>query len=52
MDLNLPGEDGLALTRDMRASHPVGVIMLQRPARRSTVSSAWKWARTTTFPSR
>ena len=28
MDLNLPGEDGLALTRDLRASHPVGVIML------------------------
>jgi two-component system, OmpR family, phosphate regulon response regulator OmpR len=28
MDLNLPGEDGLALTRDVRASHPVGVIML------------------------
>ena len=28
MDLNLPGEDGLTLTRDLRASHPVGVIML------------------------
>jgi two-component system, OmpR family, phosphate regulon response regulator OmpR len=28
MDLNLPGEDGLALTRDLRTSHPVGVIML------------------------
>jgi DNA-binding response OmpR family regulator len=28
MDLNLPGEDGLALTRDLRASRSVGVIML------------------------
>ena len=28
MDLNLPGEDGLALTRDLRTSHSVGVIML------------------------
>ncbi len=28
MDLNLPGEDGLALTRQLRASHDVGVIML------------------------
>ncbi len=28
MDVNLPGEDGLALTRDLRASHSVGVIML------------------------
>jgi DNA-binding response OmpR family regulator len=28
MDLNLPGEDGLALTRELRASRPVGVIML------------------------
>ncbi len=28
MDLNLPGDDGLALTRELRASRPVGVIML------------------------
>ena len=28
MDLNLPGEDGLALTRQLRAGHNVGIIML------------------------
>lgn len=28
MDLNLPGEDGLALTRQLRASHGMGIIML------------------------
>ena len=28
MDLNLPGEDGLTLTRELRSSHPAGVIML------------------------
>jgi two-component system, OmpR family, phosphate regulon response regulator OmpR len=28
MDLNLPGEDGLALTRQLRAAHSVGIIML------------------------
>jgi two-component system, OmpR family, phosphate regulon response regulator OmpR len=28
MDLNLPGEDGLALTRALRGSHDVGIIML------------------------
>src|SRR5262245_18189331 len=28
MDLNLPGEDGLTLTRQLRSSHGVGIIML------------------------
>jgi two-component system phosphate regulon response regulator OmpR len=28
MDLNLPGDDGLALTRQLRASHRIGIIML------------------------
>jgi len=28
MDLNLPGEDGLALTRQLRAAYGVGIIML------------------------
>src|SRR5262245_55404919 len=28
MDLNLPGEDGLALTRQLRATYSVGVIMI------------------------
>src|SRR5215470_3069185 len=28
MDLHLPGEDGLALTRELRAKGPVGIIML------------------------
>src|SRR5262245_40812726 len=28
MDLNLPGEDGLTLTRELRASHRAGVIVL------------------------
>jgi DNA-binding response OmpR family regulator len=28
MDLNLPGDDGLALTRQLRASHELGIIML------------------------
>jgi two-component system phosphate regulon response regulator OmpR len=28
MDLNLPGDDGFALTRQLRASHRVGIIML------------------------
>lgn len=28
MDLNLPGEDGLALTRHVRSAHQAGVIML------------------------
>src|SRR5262249_26259555 len=28
MDLNLPGEDGLALTRELRGSHGMGIIML------------------------
>src|SRR5262249_1169319 len=28
MDLNLPGEDGLALTRQLRSSHRIGIIML------------------------
>jgi two-component system phosphate regulon response regulator OmpR len=28
MDLHLPGEDGLALTRELRAQGPVGIIML------------------------
>jgi DNA-binding response OmpR family regulator len=28
MDLNLPGEDGLALTRQLRAAHSMGVIMI------------------------
>jgi DNA-binding response OmpR family regulator len=28
MDLNLPGDDGLALTRELRASHGMGIIML------------------------
>src|SRR5436190_11251956 len=28
LDLNLPGEDGLALTRWLRANHDVGIIMV------------------------
>jgi DNA-binding response OmpR family regulator len=28
MDLNLPGEDGLALTRELRGSYGMGIIML------------------------
>jgi two-component system, OmpR family, phosphate regulon response regulator OmpR len=28
MDLNLPGEDGLALTRQLRAAHSLGIIMI------------------------
>src|SRR5262249_2156669 len=28
MDLNLPGEDGLSLTRQLRSSHGMGIIML------------------------
>jgi two-component system phosphate regulon response regulator OmpR len=28
MDVNLPGEDGLALTRELRSSHNVGIVML------------------------
>ncbi|MDP9137362.1 MAG: response regulator [Pseudomonadota bacterium] len=32
MDLNLPGEDGLALTRQLRANHRVGIIMLTAAA--------------------
>lgn len=28
MDVNLPGEDGLTLTRELRASHDVGIVML------------------------
>jgi len=28
MDVNLPGEDGLALTRQLRGSHGMGIIML------------------------
>jgi len=28
MDLNLPGEDGLALTRELRSAHGMGIIML------------------------
>jgi two-component system phosphate regulon response regulator OmpR len=28
LDLNLPGEDGLALTRWLRANHDVGIIMI------------------------
>ena len=29
MDLNLPGEDGLALTRQLRDSHGMGIINVQ-----------------------
>jgi two-component system phosphate regulon response regulator OmpR len=32
MDINLPGEDGLALTRQLRLSHSVGIIMLTAAA--------------------
>src|SRR5262249_31254634 len=28
MDLSLPGEDGLALTRELRSSYGIGIIML------------------------
>ena len=28
MDLNLPGEDGLVLTRQLRAAHSMGIIMI------------------------
>jgi two-component system phosphate regulon response regulator OmpR len=28
MDINLPGEDGLTLTRELRSTHQVGIIML------------------------
>src|SRR5262245_26333047 len=28
MDLNLPGEDGLVLTRQLRAAHSLGIIMI------------------------
>src|SRR5262245_9750892 len=28
MDLNLPEEDGLTLTRQLRAAHTIGIIML------------------------
>jgi DNA-binding response OmpR family regulator len=28
MDLNLPGDDGLTLTRELRSSHAAGIIML------------------------
>ena len=28
MDLNLPGTDGLALTRELRSKHDIGIIML------------------------
>ena len=54
LDLMLPGEDGLAICRRLRGQ--------RRPRRRSscspprattsTASSAWRWAPTTTCPSR
>ena len=28
MDLSLPGEDGLTLTRELRSKHDIGIIML------------------------
>jgi DNA-binding NtrC family response regulator len=52
LDLMLPGEDGLALCRELRVHSHIPVIMLTAAAPWWTASSAWRWAQTTTWPSR
>ncbi len=52
LDLMLPGEDGLSICRRLRAISSVPILMLTAKARRSTASSGWRSAPTTTSPSR
>ena len=47
LDVNMPGEDGLSLARQLRARYDVGIIMVTS-RRRLIVWSAWRWAPTTT----
>ncbi|SQI18994.1 Two-component transcriptional regulator [Salmonella enterica subsp. arizonae] len=52
LDINLPDENGLMLTRSLRERSTVGIILVTGVATKSTVSSGWRWAQTTTSPSR
>ena len=52
LDVGLPGEDGLTLARYLRERYELGIVMVTGPARWSTGSSGWRWAPTTTSPSR
>ena len=54
LDLMLPGMSGLDVCRELRRKHfdaPIIMLTARRP-RRSTASSVWRSARTTTSPSR
>lgn len=53
LDLMLPGEDGLALCRDLRSGRhkATPIVMLTARSGRPTASSASRWAPTTTLPS-
>jgi DNA-binding response OmpR family regulator len=45
LDLGLPGEDGLTLTRQIRAQSDIGVIIVTGSGNRWTALSAWAWRR-------
>lgn len=52
LDINLPGEDGLLLTRELRARSTVGIILMPAAVMRWTGLSASRWEPTTMSPSR
>ena len=52
LDINLPDENGLMLTRALRERSTVGIIWLPDAAIGLTVLLGWKWAQTITSPNR
>jgi DNA-binding response OmpR family regulator len=52
VDLAMPGENGLSLTRFLREQADIGIVILTARATRSIARSVSRWARTTTSPSR
>lgn len=44
LDISLPGKDGLTVTRELRASSSVGIILVTSKGMRSTASSGSSWA--------
>ncbi len=49
IDINLPGKDGLTLTRELRSKSDIGIILVTVKMSRLIASSAWKVAQMTTW---
>lgn len=52
LDINLPDENGLMLTRALRERSTVGIILVTGRSDRIDRIVGWKWAQTITSPNR